>query len=268
MAKTQTTPKRSPRGGGLRSLSSFNPRLLDFDQNNDTSINRESNIKISQRAILAFTLAEVLITLGIIGIIASMTLPQLIKNYQKKVTAERLKSTYTIIKQAVLMSEAANGEMNSWVPISDNQADTLKKFIQLYYEPYLKVIQQNEFSSSDTPYDYEYFTNDGKLIKSAGHTKYSIALINGTYLHFNSHFNVNNNIELRIDINGKQKPNIVGIDTFYMTVYPKVEMFNEGKNRTQLLNWCKIPGQLEKQRSCGAVILNDGWQIKSDYPWH
>ena len=92
MAKTQTTPKRSPRGGGLRSLSSFNPRLLDFDQNNDTSINRESNIKISQRAILAFTLAEVLITLGIIGIIASMTLPQLIKNYQKKVTAERLKT--------------------------------------------------------------------------------------------------------------------------------------------------------------------------------
>ncbi len=32
-----------------------------------------------------FTLAEVLITLGIIGIVAAMTMPALIANYQKKV---------------------------------------------------------------------------------------------------------------------------------------------------------------------------------------
>ena len=32
-----------------------------------------------------FTLAEVLITLGIIGIVAAMTIPNLIENYQKKV---------------------------------------------------------------------------------------------------------------------------------------------------------------------------------------
>ena len=33
---------------------------------------------------IAFTLAEVLITLGIIGVIAAMTLPSLITNYQEK----------------------------------------------------------------------------------------------------------------------------------------------------------------------------------------
>lgn len=32
----------------------------------------------------AFTMAEVLITLGIIGIIAALTIPQLIKNYEKR----------------------------------------------------------------------------------------------------------------------------------------------------------------------------------------
>lgn len=39
----------------------------------------------------AFTMAEVLITLGIIGIVAAMTLPALIKNHQRKETEARLK---------------------------------------------------------------------------------------------------------------------------------------------------------------------------------
>lgn len=41
----------------------------------------------------AFTLSEVLITLGIIGIIAAMTLPSLVGRYQEKVTVTRLKNT-------------------------------------------------------------------------------------------------------------------------------------------------------------------------------
>lgn len=39
----------------------------------------------------AFTLAEVLITLGIIGVVAALTLPSVITNYQKKQTVEQLK---------------------------------------------------------------------------------------------------------------------------------------------------------------------------------
>ena len=40
-----------------------------------------------------FTLADVLITLGIIGIVAALTLPSLIQKYQEKVTLERLKKS-------------------------------------------------------------------------------------------------------------------------------------------------------------------------------
>ena len=38
-----------------------------------------------------FTLAEVLITLGIIGVVAALTLPSLITNYQKKQIVAQLK---------------------------------------------------------------------------------------------------------------------------------------------------------------------------------
>ena len=44
-----------------------------------------------------FTLAEVLITLGIIGVVAAMTLPALVQNYQAKVLSTQLKKQYGII---------------------------------------------------------------------------------------------------------------------------------------------------------------------------
>ena len=46
-----------------------------------------------------FTLAEVLITLGIIGVVAALTLPSLVTNYQKQVTVNKLKKFYNGLEQ-------------------------------------------------------------------------------------------------------------------------------------------------------------------------
>ena len=54
---------------------------------------------------VAFTLAEVLITLGIIGIVAAMTMPSLITNYQKQRAVTQLKKSYTNLAEAVKRSE-------------------------------------------------------------------------------------------------------------------------------------------------------------------
>lgn len=50
---------------------------------------------------IAFTLAEVLITLGIIGIVAAMTLPALINKYQQKQTITQLQKVYSVLNQAL-----------------------------------------------------------------------------------------------------------------------------------------------------------------------
>ena len=49
----------------------------------------------------AFTLAEVLITLSIIGVIAAMTIPTLVLNYQRNITETRIKAFYSNMTQAV-----------------------------------------------------------------------------------------------------------------------------------------------------------------------
>lgn len=57
-----------------------------------------------------FTMAEVLITLGIIGIVAAMTMPSLINNNRNKALESSLLKNYSVIQQALNMYQARNGE--------------------------------------------------------------------------------------------------------------------------------------------------------------
>lgn len=66
------------------------------------------------KKITAFTLAEVLITLAIIGVVAALTIPTVVQNYQKTQTATRLKKAYATINQAIQMANVDNGPISTW----------------------------------------------------------------------------------------------------------------------------------------------------------
>jgi len=58
---------------------------------------------------IAFTLAEVLITLAIIGVVAALTIPSVIKNYQKKESVTSLKKAYSTMQNVVRLAMANDG---------------------------------------------------------------------------------------------------------------------------------------------------------------
>lgn len=60
--------------------------------------------------VCGFTMAEVLITLGITGIVAAMTLPAVINNSRNKQLEAGLKRSYSVISQALDMYQAETGE--------------------------------------------------------------------------------------------------------------------------------------------------------------
>lgn len=62
----------------------------------------------------AFTLAEVLITLGIIGVVAAMTLPALVQNYKEQETVTRVKKFYSVFSQAYAQAILDNGTIDNW----------------------------------------------------------------------------------------------------------------------------------------------------------
>lgn len=79
--------------------------------------------------IIAFTLAEILITLGIIGIVAEMTIPTLIKTYQKQAYLSMLKLTYSEITQGFKMAMAIDfakdfGDTELMSVVAKNGGDT------------------------------------------------------------------------------------------------------------------------------------------------
>lgn len=78
-----------------------------------------------------FTLAEVLITLGIIGVVAALTLPTLIQTNKNKEVETKLKKIYSVMNQAILMSETVNGPKEYWTWESG------PNFMEKYILPYL-----------------------------------------------------------------------------------------------------------------------------------
>ena len=72
---------------------------------------------------IAFTLAEVLITLGIVGVVAALTLPVLISKYKHKELETRFKKSYSLISQA---SQGMEMELGS---CERDQADNIIQYI-------------------------------------------------------------------------------------------------------------------------------------------
>ena len=80
-----------------------------------------------------FTLAEILITLGIVGVVASMTLPTLNNNVQKQTYEAGAKKAYNIISNAVGMYMADQDTDDLVDTPLYNNADGLKAFVNKYF---------------------------------------------------------------------------------------------------------------------------------------
>ena len=117
----------------------------------------------------AFTLAEVLITLGIIGVVAALTLPALIENYQKKVAAVRLEKFYTIMSQAVISWVAEDAIDTDNFQFDDSIIKNGENSKNWFDSTVGKYIQQD--SILNTSNKQSYF--DSKLIDGSGFVAYT-----------------------------------------------------------------------------------------------
>ena len=93
--------------------------------------------KIKTQSRQAFTLAEVLITLAVIGIVAALTMPTIITKYQKRIVVTRLEKDYALFNNMLRNAEAEHGFMQNW---TFNLGDNLSSdFFNTYVKPFLKI---------------------------------------------------------------------------------------------------------------------------------
>ena len=85
-----------------------------------------------------FTLAEVLITLGIIAVVAALTLASMIQKYQEKVIVTQLKKQTNIMRQAIISAVEEYGTPDIWFNSDMTTQEATEIFVK-NVKPYLNV---------------------------------------------------------------------------------------------------------------------------------
>ena len=116
---------------------------------------------------IAFTVAEVLITLGIVGVVAALTFPMLAENYQRIIVETRLKKFYNTFNQALLRSIEVNGPYDGWGYFRSESWNSEGKYtltkddfdasVNLYLADFLNIIQKQEVNYTNGNSSYLYY---------------------------------------------------------------------------------------------------------------
>lgn len=219
----------------------------------------------------AFTLAEVLITLGVIGIVASLTMPSLIANHRKQVVVSRMQKFYTTINQAIKFAEAEHGDARDWLAAEYLDAESLYNFWNTYMAKYFTCKEVLKAS-------------DGILIILADGSAFGIynpgmTFINGIdwmhivyYVDYKSCKKImenNGNNIYAVPLDGKNTFLFRALGASVVTYYSTVTSGNI-KSRDILLNENSHNyGCANSYKAyCAALIEYDGWKINKDYPVH
>lgn len=213
----------------------------------------------------AFTLAEVLITLGIIGVVAAITIPSLITSYNKKITETRLAKFYSVFNQAIRLSVAENGDVDTWddywsaslSSTEEGHETVVEGAFETYLKPYMQIAYQKKIYYKGLNQTL-YFLPDGSAF---------------AYRHWDTRDITffPKDAEKCIKMNKK-----VGTCSFMFIFHPISESqdwkyhYNKGLE-PYLYNWNGQESQLKSSCAgggyyCTALIKNNGWEIPKDYP--
>ena len=176
----------------------------------------------------AFTLAEVLITLGIIGVVAALTLPSVVANYKEKQLTTAWKKAYSDVANAALLMSQNNEDLSTEQKVGKAFAKYLK--VDKVCDAN-KGIEQGCWRENTKIYskDGSYAYSDPTDIGGGG---VCMILTSGTLFCIDYGGKVS---PLFFDINGYLKPNTRGKDVFYALFNRETYMVKPAKGYLQ--NW-------------------------------
>lgn len=199
----------------------------------------------------AFTLAEVLITLGVIGVVAAITIPTLIENHQKRTVETRLKKFYSNMSQAIQMWKLSEGldQSEEFSFPSDTIYDGAKT-LEWYNENFGKYMPAMSTKALDGYLAISF--KDGSGV--TGYVKDEVTM----------------HLMYCVEYKHCKKAIFDGRNSFLFTIARGIFYTSYGNNthltREQLLEGCKQEAE-HMRHTCARLIQYDGWQIKNDYPW-
>lgn len=232
---------------------------------------------------IAFTLAETLIALVVIGVISAITIPTLQIQHQKEQTIVQLKKVFSDLSRAVSMARTEYGDPISWDYSLNNN-----EFFNEYLYPFVQLSTQTIQEAKDGGITYKQLSgqveNSLLIMRNQGRI---VELMSGcqifTYPLAYSTDGTTRRKCYAVDINGYRNPNKFGRDLFMFCLDG-----DKGTFVPHSWNDNEKPGQVKRTREqlkkgpssfnyncskkargmwCAALIMADGWEIRDDYPW-
>ena len=217
-----------------------------------------------------FTLAEVLITLSIVGVVAVLTIPSVMKNYRYKTYAASMKKVYSQLTDAVqaIMNDEMTTEFHkttAGVKSSDTAGE--EKGAYYFLHNYFKVAASCNDNLNTECLGSSYKTFTGTDAGSA-FGESCIRTTNGATICMT--LNPKNGItSVLIDANGPADPNIVGLDTFVTNISGVDGSVTDWSSDETLCNKDSGAGNghlADYASGCLTQLMNNGWVI-DDTKW-
>ncbi len=230
----------------LVNSESTNNKQINYNKVDSPLTTHKSLVKA-----IAFTLAETLVVMGIIGVVAALTIPNLNQSTGDREKVAKLKKVYSNLEDAFGRATAVYGPFEEWF-LKDSDEKTRSTRLADRMTEFMKISKNcgydgaGCFSSS-----YKYLNGDVDVSPNAFDKNLKFLLSDGTALNFYAEATKGT---IYVDIDGLKGSNIRGKDYFLFNVYNTGVMPN-GRNisNAKLKKDCFTSG-----RHCEAWIIDVG----------
>ncbi len=235
---------------------------------------------MNRRLFLGFSLAEVMIALAVVGIIAAMTVPVVISNHQRQVMVTQVQKIYSDFGQALTILEAENLSKGLFASVLNKKdgktiAQTAGVFLvgDADNKPYFQV--KRDCGTTAQPCfaaSYKTIGNTSVATAFSCENGYNVTFPSGSAvciipaeIDADTRGETANPATVYIDVNGAEEPNIAGRDLFTFNIYNDYTVdevdpasANKEAQRTTIMDTCTTSAV---GAGCFSKLLNDNWKM-------
>ena len=173
----------------------------------------------------AFTLSEVLITLGVVGIVAVLTIPGVMKNYQNRLYTAQLEKIYAQVADAAqsIMNDEHTDDFYETTAggatVCNATTGDCTSGLGFFLQKYFKNIKENCLKTEEKcmPTTAGAYKTVGGVNISPPSGNYFVQTVSGAAI--GGFYNpANNCTSLVVDVNGVAPPNVAGRDVFAIDI--------------------------------------------------
>ncbi len=229
-----------------------------------------------------FTLSEVLITLGVIGVVAAITIPMLMSHYNKYLVETRLKAVYSTILQGIKMAQYnETALLDSKGDDGDVNGFSYRRSKEVFEAMFLPVFSGCTLYPKNSRKFYFYSADGTTSFDSNFPFTLFVGLNNGTVLGFTRGGNYDD-LSFDVILNPRKKKLLAGRDYFsfmfrndgldnyaYLQIFK--HKYDNPVGREKILEYCKSNNRFPADATspsyfCGHAIVQNNFKIPANYP--